>query len=218
MFKSIVLWEIKGVPVERTAPIVIAERLTDVLGVVILIAAGSAWFSGGLPWAIAGASAVAVLLLFITIRPLGNLALGVLDRLFGGRPIVAKLRAAYDSLYELARPQHLVLPTIISVGAWFLECLALWVILVGFGEHVPVMGASFFYATSTLAGALVPVPGGLGVTETLMVTLMKQMGNITPGADTGAMLLVRFATLWFAVVVGFVGLSLLRRRYKSLLR
>jgi hypothetical protein len=32
------------------------------------------------------------------------------------------------------------------------------------------------------------------------------------------MILVRFATLWFAVLVGFVALSILKRRYPKLLR
>jgi hypothetical protein len=31
------------------------------------------------------------------------------------------------------------------------------------------------------------------------------------------MILVRFATLWFAVLVGFVSLSILKRRYPRLL-
>jgi len=49
---------------------------------------------------------------------------------------------------------------------------------------------------------IIPVPGGLGITETLMRTLMRQLGNVDAAGATGAMLLVRFATLWFAVVVG----------------
>ena len=35
--------------------------------------------------------------------------------------------------------------------------------------------------------------------------------------STGAMILVRFATLWFAVLVGFAALSLLKRRHPYLL-
>ena len=34
---------------------------------------------------------------------------------------------------------------------------------------------------------------------------------------TAAMILVRFATLWFAVLVGFASLSLLKRRHPGLL-
>jgi uncharacterized membrane protein YbhN (UPF0104 family) len=75
----------------------------------------------------------------------------------------------------------------------------------------------FFYATSTLAGALVPVPGGLGVTETSLKEQMQELGHVSPAASTAAMILVRFATLWFAVLVGFVSLSLLKRRHAGLL-
>ena len=61
------------------------------------------------------------------------------------------------------------------------------------------------------------MPGGLGVTETVMQTLMRQLGDVDKAGATGAMLLVRFATLWFAVLVGFGALSILRRRYPKLL-
>jgi uncharacterized protein (TIRG00374 family) len=131
--------------------------------------------------------------------------------------IAPKLRDAYDSLYVLTQPRALVLPTILSVAAWFLECLALWVVLLGFARAPTVQGASFVYATSTLAGALVPVPGGLGVTEPLMKGLMREICGVDAAGATGAMMLVRFATLWFAVLVGFVALTLLRRRHPTLL-
>jgi uncharacterized protein (TIRG00374 family) len=103
------------------------------------------------------------------------------------------------------------------VGAWSLECAALWVILRGLGERTALGLATFFYATSTLAGALVPVPGGLGVTETSLQGQMQRLGHVGPAASTAAMILVRFATLWFAVLVGFVALSILRQLYPRLL-
>jgi uncharacterized membrane protein YbhN (UPF0104 family) len=76
---------------------------------------------------------------------------------------------------------------------------------------------SFFYATSTLAGAIVPSPGGLGVTESSLMGQMIKLGNISEGNAAAAMILVRFATLWFAVVNGFVALSILKKRHKGLL-
>jgi uncharacterized protein (TIRG00374 family) len=102
--------------------------------------------------------------------------------------------------------------------AWFLEGFALWVILRGFGESTPVLMACFFYATATLAGALIPVPGGLGVTEGTLEEQLHHFGNVSNATATSAMILVRFATLWFAVLVGFVALALLRLRFPSLAR
>jgi len=77
--------------------------------------------------------------------------------------------------------------------------------------------AAFFYATSTLAGALVPVPGGLGITEGALKEQLQTLGHVSPSTSTAAMMLVRFATLWFAVLVGFVALGILRAKHPLLL-
>ena len=55
VFKSLILFETYGVPITKTAPIIVAERATDVIGIVALIIFGaSLGFSGGLIWAAIG--------------------------------------------------------------------------------------------------------------------------------------------------------------------
>jgi uncharacterized membrane protein YbhN (UPF0104 family) len=217
VFKSYVLYETHGIPAQRTAPIVIADRLTDLIGVIVLIAIGSTRFKGGLLWAGLGSALVATIFVFVFSRRLSMWTIALVESMGGpGKWIAPKLREAYDSLQALTKPSRLVLPTLLSIAAWFLECLALWIILHGFGQMVGPLGASFFYATSTLAGIF--SPGGLLLTETVMRTLMREVGDVDPSGATGAMLLVRFATLWFAVVVGFVALTILRRRYPTLFK
>jgi uncharacterized protein (TIRG00374 family) len=221
VFKSLILHETRGVPVVRTAPIVVAERVTDLIGVITLIAIGSASFPGGLIWMSLGVGLVVSILVFISWRPLSSAVLRALPRLpgalgrFGGR-VAPKLAEALDGLRDLTTPRRLVWPTLLSIAAWSLEGIALWVILRGFGEAPPIKLTAFFYATATLAGAIIPVPGGLGVTEKLLEEQMARLGGVSPVAATGAMLLVRFATLWFAVAVGFVALALLRAKYPGL--
>jgi uncharacterized membrane protein YbhN (UPF0104 family) len=218
VFKSLVLFEIHGVPVARTAPVVVAERVTDLIGIIALIVLGSLGFSGGLLWAGVGAALVGSLLGVIASRRLSRGILGVLERMPGPfKRIGPRLRDAYESLATLLLPRNLVVPTLLSVVAWSLECLSLWVILRGFGESTSVSLAAFFYATSTLAGALVPVPGGLGVTESALREQLETLGHVSPSTSTAAMMLVRFATLWFAVLVGFIALAVLRARHPGLL-
>lgn len=217
VFKSIVLFETHGVPVARTAPVVVAERVTDVIGVVALIIVGSLGFSGGLIWAALGSGAVLALLGVVSNKKLSHALIARVEIGPGPlRRIGPKLHEAYDSLATLVRPANLIVPTLLSTGAWSLECAALWVILRGLDQSTGLGLATFFYATSTLAGALVPVPGGLGVTEASLQGQME-MGHVSPAASTAAMILVRFATLWFAVLVGFVALSALKRRHPGLL-
>lgn len=211
VFKSALLAERRQIPMARTAPIVIADRVTDVIGIAILIAIGSIGFAGGLMWALVGLGLVATLLVIVGSRTLSLGLLRLLER--GPAPIarmVPKLLTAYESLAVLVSPKNLVVPALISVIAWSCECVALWVILHGFGQDTALPLCLFFYATSTLAGAIVPTPGGLGVTETLLQQGLTQLGQVPATFATAAMMLVRFATLWFAVLVGFVALSLLR--------
>jgi glycosyltransferase 2 family protein len=218
VFKSLVLFETYAVPMPKTAPIVVAERVTDLIGVIVLIVLGSLGFSGGLFWAGAGAVVVSILLVVIASRTLSHGIIARIERLPGkvGK-MGPKLLEAYDSLAVMVAPRNLLVPTVLSIAAWSLECLALWVVLRGFGEHTSVALSFFFYATSTLAGALVPVPGGLGVTEGALQGQMMEIGHVGADRATAAMILVRFATLWFAVLVGFVALSILKKRHPGLL-
>jgi glycosyltransferase 2 family protein len=219
VFKSAVLAKTHGVAVERTALIVVADRLTDVIGIVLLILAGSAAFPEGRPWALAGVLAVVVgLVLILWQKP----ALWLCDRLERGegklKSLVPKLRHALASLRVLASPSALGLPTVLSLLAWGAEGLALYVLLVGFQEPATLALSVVVYASATLAGALIPVPGGLGVVESLLQQGLIGFGGVSLGAATASMILVRLATLWWAVLVGFLALLALRWRFPAALR
>jgi uncharacterized protein (TIRG00374 family) len=218
VFKSAVLQETHGVEVSRTAPIIIAERLTDVIAIIILIFVGSLGFSGGLPWALAGCAAVSIGLLFIIWPvPFRMLTEWMARRGGASGRIVPQMMTAYGSLRIVASPGALIVPTVLSLIGWGGEGIALYLLLEGFQQTVALPLALFFYATATLAGALVPVPGGLGVAETMIQSQLVQIGGVSAGAATASMLMIRFATLWWAVIVGFAALGLLKLRYPSLL-
>jgi uncharacterized protein (TIRG00374 family) len=101
--------------------------------------------------------------------------------------------------------------------SWALEGMSLYVILLGFHAETSASFALFVYATSQLAGALIPVPGGLGITEGSLEQQLTRLGHVPSAAATSAMILVRVATLWFAVALGFVALAILRAKHPTLL-
>ena len=221
VFKSLVLFKTRGVPIEKSAPIVVAERVTDLIGVISMIAVGSLGFAGGVPWAIAGSLLVVLLLVFVASARLSAALLRWLRLLPGpagrlGARLAPRLETALGALRQMTTPARLIWPALLSVVGWSLEGMALWVILLGFGQHTALPLAAFFYATATLAGALIPLPGGLGVTDKLLEEQLAGLGGVDAASATAAMLLVRFATLWFAVLVGFAALGLLRGRHPEL--
>ncbi len=218
VFKSLVLFETYEVPGARTAPIVVAERLTDLIGIIALVIVGSLGFSGGLVWAGAGGVAVALVLAVVSSRSVPDHVVSWMSRRAGliGR-LAPKVKTAWESLRTLVAPGALVVPTLLSCLSWALEGLSLYVILLGFHTRPSATLSLFTYSTSQLAGALIPVPGGLGITEGSLEQQLVRLGGIEQAAATSAMILVRVATLWFAVLLGFIALAALRRRHPKLL-
>jgi len=218
VFKSAVLNATHGVATARTAPIIVAERLTDVIGVISLIVLGSIGFSGGLRWAAVGSVCVALGMLLILWEAPGRFCVQWLEGRQGRlQSLAPKVREALASLRLLASPAALLWPSLLSVLGWGCEGFSLYLLLEGFGTSLSVPLAVFFYATATLAGAIIPVPGGLGVAETMIQEQLVRLGGAPQATATSAMILVRFATLWWAVLVGFGALALLRRRFPGLM-
>jgi len=214
VLKSLLLYESRGISIARTAPIVIAERLTDLIALVLLTSVGTLAFAQGLPVAIGGAAAVTLLWLLCAFRPLGELAFAIAERIPFLDRAIPKLREAYESMQVLVGPAPLALATLLAVASWSLECVCLWTIVRGFeGVLLDGISATFAYSAPTIAGALALMPGGLGVTEAGMTGVLQTLGGaeMTPAVATAVTMLVRIATLWWAVVLGVVALGVFRR-------
>ncbi len=212
VLKSVLLHEAHGIPVARTAPVVVAERLTDLFALVLLVALGALVLPSGLPIALGGAAVVGVLWLACAWRPLGELGLRLAGTLPMLRKLVPKLREAFDALRVLTRPRPLLVATVLSLVSWGTECVALWLIARGFeGASIGMLEATFAYSAPTIVGALAMMPGGLGVTEAGMTGVLEEVAGMTTADATAATLLVRLATLWWAVVLGVFALAAQRR-------
>ena len=215
--KSYLLKEVHGTPVTRSAPILIAERLTDSLGLLILAGAGTLAFGGAaaifVVAFIAGGSAA-----IIAVSRHQPAARGLL-RLAGRTPIVRRfvphLEEFYESTYVLMEPRGIAMMTLLSVGSWGFEVLAFYLTLIGLGQSAgadTLFKAAFILPISTLAAAVLLTPGGLGVAETGITGLEKELLDMGKGAATAGTLIVRLATLWFGVALGLAMFGVLTHR------
>jgi glycosyltransferase 2 family protein len=212
--KAFLLKATHGYPVSRTAPIVIAERVTDLLALLLLALVGVFQFDVDRRFLVAGAVVVLGGVLVVSVDPLAEAALAVAARLPGVRRFAPKLRAMHVTTAALLHPKPLVLATAISTVSWFFECLAFWAVVGGFpGAVLSLRAATFIYAAMTIAGALSFLPGGLGVTEAGMLALLVKFGTGLGRPEAAAATFVtRAATLWFAVALGLPALVLYSRR------
>jgi uncharacterized protein (TIRG00374 family) len=99
----------------------------------------------------------------------------------------------------------------LGVVAWGSEGVAFYYIMHVLGSDLSLQTAVFIYAFSILVGALSFLPGGLGGTEASMVALLM-LNNVAQPQAVAATVLIRLATLWFAVALGVIALSMPERK------
>lgn len=206
LVKCYLLRDRTGVTVAASAPVVVMERVTDVVSVALLALLGIAL----LPAPVLAALAVVLALcggFMLLILARGGARLLDLPML---RRWKGPLLNSYEGLRRLVTAKALLAAVALGAMAWFSEGLALWVILRGLDIELSLLRALPIYAAATLVGAVTALPGGLVGTEGSMVALLLQSGIAKSAASAGT-LLVRIATLWFAVTVGLVALFCLNR-------
>ncbi len=214
LYKAWALRETNGVAISRAAPIVLAERITDGLAMVILASAGLILYRFG-------AAILAVVLLtmggFVVIVQIRPLALWILRQ--GERiPVVSRfahsLREFYESAYRLLSIKNLLFAVGLGVISWAAEGVALFLVLLGLGFGAApalLIQAISALALSTILGAITFLPGGLGVVDGSLTGLLLLLTGTGAETAVAATLIIRLATLWFGVALGISTLIAFRR-------
>ncbi len=217
VFKSYLLRRVNGTPVSRSAPIVLAERLTDGLAMLLLMALGLTLYPPARPVFAVLLIGTLLGILVLQFRGLSRSLIDGTARLPFGEKVAPRLLTVYESTRELLEWRVLLVSTVISFVSWGCECLAFYYVLVGLGvEGTPLLllQATFIFAASTLFGLVSFLPGGLGVSEVSSVGLLVAIVGVSAATATTATILIRFCTLWFGVLLGAIALAWFGRRYK----
>lgn len=195
LLKCALLHRSYGVPVRRSAPVVLAERVTDASGIVVLALVGGA---GTRSWPLLVVAFVGVALVVAVVRS------PLLERF-------AFFGEATEASRALLTTPLLVVMTLLSAVSWFCECLAAYVCVRGLRLELSLADTVVVFSLGSLAGAASFLPGGLGVAETSMTGLIRVLGDVPKAAAAAATVLIRLATLWFAVALGLLGLAVASR-------
>jgi uncharacterized protein (TIRG00374 family) len=196
-----------GVPVARAVTVVLAERISDGLAVLVLSTLGVIAYPSYWPAFAAVLAALLAAVALSQIRPLALALIGFAERMPGIRRIGHHLRAFYEGAYALFRPRAFITAVGLGTIAWLGEGIAMYLVLLGLG--VPggwqtLLLAVFILAFSTVVGAVSALPGGLGAAEASIAGMLSLLMALPAGTAAAATLLIRFATLWFGVGLGLV--------------
>ena len=204
LVKCYLLRDRARVPVATSVPLVLMERVTDLVSVVLMGLVGLFLLPPLLSTSLSLALAVVAATLYMLSTRHADRAV----RLPFVRRWQEEIREARQGIRALSRPWPMAAALTLGLVSWVSEGVALWIVLKGLGNDVSVLLSLPVYAGSVLVGAATTLPGGLLGTEGAMVAILQQIGAERDVAAAGT-LIVRVATLWFAVAVGLGALGIL---------
>jgi uncharacterized protein (TIRG00374 family) len=211
-----VLLQPLGVSWPHSLAALLAERLGDLVAILLLAAIGLSAYPQGRGVMLFMTVVLLLLLLFIQQRTWLERLDQWLRRRFSGRA-AALAAGLIETMLHSSRLFSLPLllySAVLGVVAWGAEGVAFYYLVQVLGTDLDLPTALFIYAFSMLVGAVSFLPGGLGGAELAMVTLLTLHG-MSPGVAVAATVIIRLATLWFAVLLGAVALLPGRQRHAA---
>lgn len=212
LMKSYLVKEISGTPMSRTFPVIFVERITDFVSLIFITLIGAYIFNFGREIIIGVGIFFLIVLIVISNRNIALRIIGLLEKIKFLKKHLESIQNAYESSYLMLRPWPLILSTIISIISWSFECLGYHLILINFNLKISFLWAAFSYGFATIVGAITMLPGGLGVTEGSL-TFMLIRNNFPKDLAVASTFIVRVVTLWFALLVGILSVSIYQNRY-----
>lgn len=196
-----------GTPTSKGVTVVLAERVSDGLAVLVLSSLGVLAYRQYWPiFSIVAAGLIGVIVLS-QFRPLGRRMIAISRRLPLVRRAADPLSEFYEGAYSLFRPKSTLIAVALGTVAWLGEGVAMYLVLLGLG--VPpttyTLGiAVFVLAFSTIVGAISALPGGLIAADASIAGMLTLLLGLSASTAASATLLIRFATLWFGVGLGLL--------------
>lgn len=200
-----------GWPVERTAPLVLMDRATDLAAMGLMLGLAVSMTTLGLSAAVPVAI-VAIGVAYLATQPrLLSALVTLIWRALGFWPRrFARARQAARSLVRFSAPKILGPALVLGFAGWIAEGYALHLLLCWMGAEIGLWTSIGIFVFAMLAGGLTGAPGGLGGAEAAMIALLSLQG-IGLEISVPATAIIRVTTLWFAIAIGFAVFPLAER-------
>lgn len=199
IWKGWLIKEINGENLSKTIPVVISDRLTDVLALVFLSLLGVIYYKQGAYVILIILLLFAAFVLAIRSKTISDKLINILEKRAG--KYSGDVRSMNESFQKTLNFKNLTITTVLGLIAWFMECSALYLTIYAFNQHLDIVISTFIFSFASLVGAVSMIPGGLGVAEATLSGLLQFFG-LTATISVGAAIIIRFTTFWYGALLG----------------
>jgi glycosyltransferase 2 family protein len=209
IWKSWLIRDISGDQISKTLPVVIMDRLTDIISLVLLSFIGIFYYRNGISLLIILSAICIGFYAAIRSKAVSEKVKMFLEKRFG--KYANDIQLMHETMNKTMEPKVFVSLSLLNALAWFFECIGLYFVIIGFGQSMDISLSTFIFSFSTLVGGISMVPGGIGVAEAGISGLLI-LNGISPALSVGIALILRLGSFWYGALLGFTVYALFKRR------
>ena len=207
LIKSQLLKTSSNIPRTKTVPIIVAEKVYDLIGAILASIIGIIILGMNFYFIIIAILALAVIFFFMFYRPASEIFFKRVTKTKFFSKYVENISEFDKIVQKSTNVKAATVCILLGVTYWFIISTAAYYILMAFDVNIlDYLTVLAIYTTSILLGAISFVPAGIGVTEGSIAGLFTLNGiDISTALILSVM--IRILTLWFSVCVGFISLK-----------
>ena len=207
LVKSQLLKTSSNIPRTKTVPIIVVEKVYDLIGAVLASIIGIV-ILGMEPYLIIIAILVLVtIFFFVYYRPASEIFFKQITKRKFFSKYVENISDFYEIVHKSTNVKVATICILLALTYWFMVSAAAYYTLIAFDINIlDYLKVLAIYATSTLLGAISFIPAGIGITEGTITGLFT-LNGIDVSTALILSIMIRVLTLWYTVGVGFVALK-----------
>jgi len=211
LLKSYLIKERNNIPISQTAPLVMTERLTDGISMVILASFGALIYNYGKGILFFVISFMLTFIYLVQSPKIVNKLINLLGKINIFKKHLESFKIFYQNTYILFQIKPLLFAIIIGIVSWSFEGIIIFLTLKAMDTKISLLASIFIVSFSSIVGAVSMLPGGIFAAEgsifglLLLIEIPKDIATVTT-------IITRFSTLWLGVFIGIIALFLVQKR------
>jgi len=207
LIKSQILKTSYNIPRTKTVPIVIVEKVYDLIGAILASVIGIIILGMEIYLIAIAISILAFIFFFMYHKPASELFFNRITKLKFFSKYIENISGFYETVQKSTNVRAATICILLALAYWFMVSAAAYYILISFDVNiVDYLKVLAIYSTSTLLGAISFIPAGIGITEGSIAGLFT-LNGIDVSTALILAVMIRIFTLWFSVSVGFIALK-----------
>tara|TARA_Y100001949_G_scaffold171352_1_gene173694 strand:- start:41 stop:1003 length:963 start_codon:yes stop_codon:yes gene_type:complete len=207
LMKSQILKTSYNISRTKTVPIVLVEKMYDLIGAILASAMGIIILGMDFHLIIIAILVLTIVFFIIYYRPASKLFIKRVTKTKFFSKYVENISEFDKIVQKSTNVKIATICILLAVTYWFIVSTAVYYTLIAFDVNIlDYLKVLAIYTTSVLLGAVSFIPGGVGITEGTIAGLLSLEG-IDISIALVLSVMIRIFTLGFAVVVGFISLK-----------